>query len=161
MSNQFPNLAIAKRDTMATKNGDTRLISNSGKIALRARTTSQGESLYLDFRINGKRQYEFLKLILNTGKGLIDKDRNKEILRIAESLRAQRELDIHSGRFDVSTKEKLDSDFLLYFEAFIRNYEKKDVRLLANALVHFKAFIKTDRIPCSQVNEALLKKFKK
>lgn len=145
---------------MAKKNGETRLISNSGKIALRARITSQGESLYLDYRINGKRQYEFLKLILNPGKGLIERDKNKEVLRIAESIRAKRELDIHSGRFSIVSKQKQDSDFIQYYEEFIRNYDKKDYRLLSNTLTHFKTFIKKDSIPCSQVNEALLKKFK-
>jgi site-specific recombinase XerD len=145
---------------MVTKKAKTRLISNSGKIALRARRTGKGESLYLDYRINGKRQYDFLKLILSSGSGLINKDKNKEVLRIAESLRAKRELEIHSGTFNIATKSKLGSNFIAYFDAYILSYTKKDYRLLISTLSHFKAFIKSDTIPCAQVNEKLLRKFK-
>ena len=38
----------AKAQDMGVKNGKTRLISNSGRIALRARKIAEGESLYLD-----------------------------------------------------------------------------------------------------------------
>ena len=145
---------------MGVKNGKTRLISNSGRIALRARKIAEGESLYLDFRFNGRRQYEFLKLILTPAKGLIDKDRNKEILRMAESIRARRELEIHSGKYDITTRDKHDSDFILYFDGFIRDYNKRDNRLLHSTLVHLKTFLKRDSIPCSEINEKLLVKFK-
>lgn len=146
---------------MAPNRGKTRLISNSGKIALRARKVFDGgESLYLDYRLNGKRIYEFLKLTLSPSKSGIDKDKNKEVLTIAESKRATRELEMHSGTFNIATKEKINSDFIKYFENFNSNYQKKDIRLMEGTLKHFKTFIKSDKIPCVQVNEKLLKKFK-
>ncbi len=64
----------------------------TGKVKLRRKELAGGTaSLYLDVWHEGKRHYQFLKLYL-TG----DKQTDAETLRIAETKRAQRELEIQA-----------------------------------------------------------------
>jgi len=57
-------------------------------VKLRKKKLSEHKySLYLDTYVNGIRRYEFLKLYLTK-----DRDQNKEILRLAENIRAKKQL---------------------------------------------------------------------
>jgi hypothetical protein len=55
------------------------VISKSPGVVLRKKKLKKGFSLYLDFNINGKQWYEFLKLYL-TG----NKDIDKETMELAK-----------------------------------------------------------------------------
>ena len=48
------------------------------------------QSIYLDIYRNGKRTYEFLKLYLIPEKTRADKEKNKETMRLANAVKAQR-----------------------------------------------------------------------
>ena len=92
------------------------------KVTLRKRKKGNKISLYLDYYANGKREYEYLKLYLKPDpeKGSLtkaEKDQNKTILQLAESIRAKRHLEIQNNIYDFQDKEKLKGSFLLYFDA--------------------------------------------
>lgn len=69
-------------------------------VRLRQKKLANGnKSLYLDIYIDGARRYEFLKLYLIPEKTKADKDRNRETLALANSIKAQRIVEIQAGKF--------------------------------------------------------------
>lgn len=91
------------------------------KVTLRQRKKGKKISLYLDYYSKGKRQYEYLQLYLmaepETGSlTRQQKDENKKILQLAESIRAKRHLEIHNSIYDFQDSEKLKGNFLMYFD---------------------------------------------
>lgn len=87
-------------------------------VRLRRRTLSSGrQSLYLDIYINGRRNYEFLKLYLVTERTKEDRDRNRETLRLAEAIRAKRLVDVQNSRYGFESAYKLDTRFLDYYRS--------------------------------------------
>jgi len=81
-------------------------------VILRKKKLKRGEySLYLDFYENGKRRYEFLNLKLGKYK-----DSNKEILKLADSIKAKRLLEIQSGEHGFVSPYKKKLDFVIFFE---------------------------------------------
>lgn len=73
-------------------------------IRLRRKTLANGNiSLYLDIYWNGSRTYEFLKLYLIPEKTKADKEKNRETLKLANSVKAQRIIEIQNGEFGFKT----------------------------------------------------------
>ncbi len=117
-------------------------------VTLREKKLDDGtSSLYLDLYINGQRKYEFLKIYL--GK---DKEVNKENRRVAESIRAKREIEINNNQYGMIPTFKSNIDFVKYFEQKAGNdiYWKK-------VLYHLKNY--TRGIKLSAVDEKWLKSF--
>lgn len=72
-------------------------------VKLRSRLLRNGSrSLYLDIYDRGARKYEYLNLYLLPQSDAGAKVANEHTLRIAESVRAQRIIEINSGRYDVN-----------------------------------------------------------
>ena len=85
-------------------------------IRIRKRALRNGNtSLYLDIYINGKRSYEFLNLYLVPEKTRADREKNKETLKLADAVRAQRVVELQNGRFGFEDGFKLDTHFLDYY----------------------------------------------
>jgi integrase len=94
-----------KRATKSRKNSQT------GAVKLREKELSNGhKSLYLDIYDKGKRSYEFLKLYL-TGNKVAD----TETYRLAETIRAQRELEVKGREYGVVPNHVRQADFVAYF----------------------------------------------
>ena len=69
-------------------------------VILRRREIKNGNvSLYLAINVDGRRSYEYLKLYLVTETSAEARRANKETLRVANSLKAQRTLEVQAGRF--------------------------------------------------------------
>ena len=66
-------------------------------------------SYYLDIYNNGKRYYEFLKLYSTN-----DKTQNKEIQRLAESIRAKKEIELRSASYGFTPEHKSKVNFIDY-----------------------------------------------
>lgn len=67
-------------------------------VKLRQQKIKDGNiSLYLDYNLNGKRIREYLKLYLIPEHESNDKDRNKETLRLAQAVKAQRITELQNG----------------------------------------------------------------
>lgn len=110
-------------------------------VRIRYKNLSNGnKSIYLDIYVDGVRSYEFLKMYIIPEKSRVDKDRNAETRRLAESVKAMRVLDIQSGRFQLKTKNKERISLLEWLDTHLDEskfaYKTKD--LWSTARMHLK-----------------------
>ena len=70
----------------------------------RKKLTNGNVSLYLDISWNGTREYQFSKLYLIPEKSKSDKDKNRETLKLANSVKAQRIIEIQNGEYGFKTQ---------------------------------------------------------
>ena len=72
-------------------------------IRLRTKKLSNGnQSLYLDCYIEGKREYEFLKLYLIPETSSANKETNRETLKLANAIKAQKIVELQNNRHGFS-----------------------------------------------------------
>lgn len=85
------------------------------KVTLRQRNQGGKTSLYLDYYHKGKRKTEYLKLYIEPKpKTREQKELNKKTLQLAETIRAQRQIEIQNGVFGFRDNEKMKGSFLSY-----------------------------------------------
>ncbi len=85
-------------------------------VRLRRKTLSNGNvSLYLDIYRNGVREYEFLKLYLIPEHTRSDKDKNRETLQLANSIKSQRIIEIQNGEYGFKTQYAEQTLFFRYY----------------------------------------------
>jgi integrase len=85
-------------------------------VRLRRKTLSNGNvSLYLDIYRNGVREYEFLKLYLIPEHTRSDKDKNRETLQLANSIKSQRIIEIQNGEYGFKTQYAEQTLFFQYY----------------------------------------------
>lgn len=100
-------------------------------VRLRRKKLKNGNiSLYLDIYWEGKRDYEFLKLYLTNSTLPEVKARNKEILQTAQAIKAQRNVEVISGKYDFLRAFKLDTKFIDYFIAEKEKRKKSNKKKL-------------------------------
>jgi len=135
-------------------------------VRLRQRVMPSGNvSLYLDIYINGQRTYEYLKLYLVPEHDRKDKLHNKDVLRLAEDIRAKRLVEIRNGAFGFKTP-KASSKILLadFFAECAQNKKKKNTRgnhyIWRATLMHLKQFLRGRRVYVSSVDAVFLRDFK-
>lgn len=85
----------------------------------RKKITDGGESLYLDIYQDGHRRYEFLKLYLVPEKNALDRKRNAETLRVAETIRSERAAQVARGRYDFDGAD--GTNFWTFYEDVVRD----------------------------------------
>ncbi len=108
-------------------------------VKLRWRKLKNGQrSYYLDYHIKGKRYREFLKLHLRYG----NKD-DKELLDLAKSIQRKKINDLTSKDFDIASVTKEQSGFLVFFDRYIENYQKKDIRKVMSSRLNVERFFTT------------------
>lgn len=87
------------------------------KVTLRKREKKGSISLYLDFYDKGKRWYEYLGLYLTPKpRTKEDRDLNKQMLQLAESVKAKRQIEIQNGKYGFNNSERINTSFLFYFK---------------------------------------------
>jgi hypothetical protein len=108
--------------------------------------------LYLDIYENGKRKWEALHLALTD-----DKDMNKEIMRLAETCRAKRMLQVVSGEWGLI--DPVAGKKTLY--SFIKQMDDsgKHGCKIHQALKHLKAFPGGGTIQIGQIDKKWLENF--
>lgn len=82
------------------------------------------QSIYLYIYVNGVREYEFLSIYLKPEKTRADKLWNKEQIRLANAVKAERIISIQNGEFgfkDLKRTRKLN--FIQYLEKMAETYE--------------------------------------
>ena len=97
-------------------------IDNGGKevVTLRSRKMKEGgESLYLDYTIDGIRTREFLHLYLVPERTKLDKIKNQETIKVAQALKAKKILSIAQGEAQIR-KPRKDMELIKWAE------ERKD-----------------------------------
>lgn len=125
-------------------------------VQLRSRKLKSGvKSLYLDIHHNGERWREFLKIKLSPK----DTDRIEK-KRLADKIRANRELEILSDETGHVPQHLKNQNFYLFAEHFIKTYKFKDVRIVASAVEKFKLAIDNPRLKISQVTPSLMETYK-
>ena len=91
-------------------------------------------SLYLDIYHHGKRQYEFLSVYL-TG----DKFTDKETVKLAETVCAQRQLELSNSEHGFIPHFKKKANFVDYFERLVLDKPKTE-KAWRNTLKHLKDY---------------------
>ncbi len=132
------------------------------KVTLRKRNQGGKTSLYLDYYHQGKRKTEYLKLYLfPDAKTREEKEINKKTLQLAETIRAQRQIEIQNGVYGFRDNEKLKGSFIAYIQLLTEkrkdssgNYGNWD-----SMLKHLKDFIPMD-ITFAQVDRQFVQEFK-
>lgn len=132
------------------------------KVTLRKRNQGGKTSLYLDYYHKGKRKTEYLKLYLDPdAKTKEEKEVNKKTLQLAETIRAQRQIEIQNGVYGFRDNEKLKASFIDYIELLTEkrkdstgNYGNWD-----SMLKHLKSYIPMD-ITFAQVDRNFVQGFK-
>lgn len=94
-------------------------------VRLRKKALKNGNvSLYLSIYINGRRDYEFLKLYLVPGNSKEVRLQNKKTLELASSIKAKRIVEIQNGEYGFKNKAKGDVLFFEYFDSLAQQRKK-------------------------------------
>jgi len=94
------------------------------------------------YRVKHIRRKENLNLYLvDNPKTPFDKTQNKETLQLAKKIRFEREQELLENKEGYRLRKDRQIDFLQYFQTYIDNYTKKDLRMLRIALQRFKDFL--------------------
>jgi site-specific recombinase XerD len=112
-------------------------------VTLRKRKNEDGStSLLLDIYHKGVRRYEFLKhLKLSPGTAPDIRQRNKENLNLAKQIQATRAKELSANDYSIQTDETKNTLVLLWMQAYVDKYKKKDKRNMVAVFKRFKAFI--------------------
>ncbi|HVA98472.1 MAG TPA: site-specific integrase [Bacteroidia bacterium] len=90
--------------------------SKKGKISLYLEIY-KGTIKKADGSITGNRAYEYLNLyLIDKPRTPIDKQHNKETLKLAENIKAKRELEIQNGQYGFTSGFKQSTNFIEYFK---------------------------------------------
>lgn len=89
-------------------------------VYLRSRPRKDGtQSLFLRATVNGVRKDEYLKLYLVPEKTKADREKNRETLALAESIKAQRIVELQQRKFGIDTPVVGDVLFYDYMQTII------------------------------------------
>jgi integrase/recombinase XerD len=131
-------------------------------MAIQIRKRKNGDkttSLFLDIWYDGQRSYEFLTFKLIPGDG----EHNKEAMRMAEEIRANRVKEYASGHYNISNNTGLKTSAIVWMEKFAKEYTKADKRNVEGVLTRFKAFLAKEKktgITFRQIDEQLITDFR-
>lgn len=94
------------------------------------------------YKIKHLRRKENLNLyLIASPRTPIDRNHNKETLQLAKKIRQEREQELLESKEGYRLKKDRKVNFLDYFQAYIYNYTKKDIRMMQIALQRFKDFL--------------------
>lgn len=97
----------------------------NGIVKLRKKATKDGGfSLYLEYSSGGARSYDFLHLYLVPERNTVDRMRNKETLRTAEAVKAQKVIELQNTAHGLSNVRLKQKKPLADYIAEIRNANK-------------------------------------
>ena len=116
-------------------------------IRIRTKKLNNGnESIYLDIYVDGKRNYEFLKLYLVPEKDRATKNRNAETMKLANAIKAQKIVEIQNNRYGFSNSKNKSNIKLIDYIQYIadKDVEKTGRKVTSNTLIHhLKRYDKT------------------
>jgi len=92
---------------------------------------------------NRKKEYLNLYLIENP-RTPIERQTNKQTLELAKEIRIEKEQSLKKDKTGKRLFKAKGVNFLDYFQTYIDNYTKKDIRMMKGALQRFKDFLKED-----------------
>lgn len=133
-----------------------------GPVRIREKSLkSGGKSLYLDINCNGRRSYEFLKLYLREEVTREDKSANRETMRLARSIAAQRTVEVNSGRFDQRVRAR-SMRFFDYFQRMAASQRAKTTReSWEHCLAYMKKYEPDSKITFGQITRDWVEGFRR
>ena len=117
------------------------------KVTLRERKKNGKIALYLDYYNKGKRKTEYLSLyLIQNPKTKNERTVNKKTRELAETIWAQRQVEIQQGQYGFNDIEKLKGSFTTYITALAekKNTSSGNYGNWYSMLKHFKAYRPTD-----------------
>lgn len=100
---------------------------------------NEGKPIY---KIIHHRSKEFLSLyLIAKPRTPIERQKNKETLELAKKIRFEREQQFLEDREGYRLKRETQVNFLDYFQTYINNYTKADVRMIKIAYNRFRDFL--------------------
>jgi len=160
---------------MSETRGKNKNLLESGNPRLLRKSVKDGSeySLYLEYQIgynhdNGTsiRRKESLSLYLVASpRTPVERQKNKETLDLAKKIRFEREQEFLEDKEGYRLKKDKTVNFYDYYQAYIDNYTKKDIRVIEMGLRNFKAFIAQEypqyaqRIEPKQITKDMMIKF--
>ena len=98
------------------------------------RTSGGGYSLFLDYRVGGKRIREFLRLYLVPPKTSADKIKNSETLRIAAEMKNRRIRDLDAGELAINLPKRIENTLAVdYIGKLVEKIQKQHTTLSPTA----------------------------
>jgi integrase len=123
-------------------------------VQLRKRLLPSGKiRLYLAIYVSGQRRYEPLHLYLSK-KG----PQNKEVMRLAEAIRAKRELDVHAEVEGIAAPWKRETNIFDYGEDLFKSKSKAEQKTCKNSFSHLKSFA-GEKLTFARVTERFCTEF--
>ena len=89
---------------------------------------------------NRKKEYLSLYLIAKP-RTAAERQQNKETVALAQKIRYEREQELKQRMLGYRLQKDRNVNFLDYFQSYLDNYTKKDVRMISIALDRFKNFL--------------------
>lgn len=132
------------------------------RVSLRKRTLSNGrKSLYLEIYHNGKVSYEFLKLYIEKPTSTEKRQQNRNTLKLANTLKAKRQVELQDGTYGVRTQSNVENDFIKYFENLTNKRKENGINYghWWSTLKHIKLFTNR-KLTFTDVDIDWLKNFK-
>ncbi len=127
-------------------------------VKLRERKLSKGAiKYYLDIYTNGERTYEFLDIKIESSDSKSVKSEKKNI---ANLIRSNKELEILTENTDYIPKHLRNINFNDFSDSFIKNYTKKDLRMIIATNKKFRKFVNNDRLKLSDITPSLMNGYK-
>lgn len=141
-------------------------------VRLRGKRLANGNiSLFLDFytgyskseegKIKTSRKVEYLKMYLNPNpKTPDDRIKNDETLTLAQAIRNNRESDFQHAREGLVSPLRKRTNFFEFCDAFEKNYQKKDIRMVQLAIREFGNYTKTSILVPQQIDRQLVRGYR-
>ncbi len=126
----------------------------------RKKLISNKISLYLDIYQEGKRKYEYLQVyLIDKPKNPLDRELNKENLKIAETIRAEREISLNQQDFGYATMNKKKQDFFIFTHQYTQSLQPSTKRQYAALLKQLTAFCQQDTLALKSIDDFFVKDF--
>ena len=126
-------------------------------IRIRQKKLANGnKSLYLDIYRDGKRVYEFLKMYLIPEKSKADKERNRQTMQLANSIKSKRIVEMQNGEYGFKSEYATDTLFFDYYRAMCekRHGNPESRGIWGNwysCLHHLMKYEKNERITFAEI----------
>ena len=133
-------------------------------VKIRTKKLDEGvESLYLDIYFDGNRKKEYLKLYLLPETTKDVKRRNKETLVLANTIKAERIMELQMGKYSFMKKKASDMDFIEYLtdmhEEYLQNAKPRTARAYRNLILHTKKSLGRKKVKLKDIDKEFVREF--
>jgi len=163
-SSEDGNNRVSEKVEIAPSRTKTKRAKKKAKrkepVRLREKELRNGNvSLYLDIYWEGVREYDFLELYLSEPISDADRQQNKATYDIAQAIRAQRVLDLQSGKYKLKNPLK-GLSFIDYMWSLADERNSSNASNWRSAVQHVEKFTKGKDVSFDDIDATWLINFK-